>query len=149
MVANKYTDLSFAAAMTLSKIRLLLDLKALQNSAIIGKKVPQDLLDQIRGQVVSTIVANNKDIMGSEDQGRLIQKLEDQVKQMQVSVSEGNKYFWPALINPGRHLISPISMYSAGTVPHMQLCLQQSYDSWAETPGASDMIRNLEKGEAL
>ena len=87
--------------------------------------------------------------MGSEDQGPLIKKLEDQVKQMHVSVGEGNKYFWPALINPGRHLTAPISMYSAGTVPHMQLCLQQSYDSWAETPGAIDMIRKLEKGEAL
>ncbi|PVH85214.1 hypothetical protein DL98DRAFT_546245 [Cadophora sp. DSE1049] len=148
-VASKFTDLSFAGAATLLKIRLLLDLKALQNSSLIGKKFPQELLDQIRGQLVSTIVANNKDIMDSEDQGPLIKKLEDQVKQMHGMVGESNKHFWPALLIPEKHLTATLSMYSHGTVPHMQLCLQQSYDSWAETPGAIDMVRKLEKGDDL
>ncbi|KAK0108231.1 hypothetical protein ONS95_003051 [Cadophora gregata] len=148
-VGSKYTDPSFGAAITVLKIRLLLDLKALQNASLIGKKVPQELLDQIRGQLVSTIVGNNKDIMDSEDQGPLVKKLEDQVKQMHVAVGKSNKYFWPALLNPGPHLTATLTMYSHGTIPHMQLCLQQSYDSWAETPGAIDIIRKLEKGEDL
>ncbi|KAH9218743.1 hypothetical protein DL95DRAFT_293090 [Leptodontidium sp. 2 PMI_412] len=148
-LASAYLDLSYTAAITLLKIRLLLDVKALQNSTLIGQKVPQELLDKIREQLVSTIVANNKEIMDSDDQSLLIKKLEAQVKQMHVSVRKGNKYFWPALLNPGRHLTAPLSAYSHGTVPHMQISLQQSYDSWTETPGAIDVIRKLEKGEDI
>ncbi len=133
--ASEYADLSFTVALTLLKIRLLLDLRSLQVSALLDTRVPQELLDNIRDQLVSTIVAENKKIMDSEDQGPLIGKLEKQVKQMHASVNKANKYFWAALLKPEQHLTAPLQAYTHGSVAHMQLALQYSYESWAETLG--------------
>jgi len=140
---RKYADLSFVVAVTLIKFRLLLDIKALQNSTVLGEKVAQELLDNIRGQLVSSIVARNKDIMQSEDQTAIIQKLESQVEKLYQAVNKSNKYFWPALLRPGRHLTARAQMYSDGTPEHMELVLQYSYASWVETPGVIDMIKEL------
>ncbi|KAH8587615.1 hypothetical protein B0O99DRAFT_694277 [Bisporella sp. PMI_857] len=111
--------------------------------SVVGEVVPQEILDNIRSQPVSTIIAGNKDIMSSKDQGPLIKKVEEQVKELYKAVNKSNKYFWPALLNPGAHLKSRPQMYSHGTPEQMQLNLQYCYDSWAETPGAIDMIKDL------
>ena len=79
LYTRKYGDLSHTVAITLLKIRLLQDLKALQNSTAVGGKVPRELLDNIRGQLVSTIILGRKDIMDSDDQSERIQVLEKQV----------------------------------------------------------------------
>lgn len=46
---SKYGSLSYSVAITLLKIRLLMDLRALQNSSMIRSKVPQEILDSVRG----------------------------------------------------------------------------------------------------
>ena len=148
LFTRRFADLSFVVAGALIKIRLLLDVKALQNSIFLGEKVPQEVLDNIRGQLVSSIVAGNKDIMESKDQIPLIKKLESQVEELYKAVNSSNKFFWPALLRPGSHLTARPQMYSQGTVEHMQLVLQYSYASWVETPGAIDMIRALAKKDS-
>lgn len=145
LYTGTYADISFVVAVALIKFRLLLDIKALQNSTVLGEKVPQELLDSIRGQLVSSIVAGNKDIMQNQDQTVLIKKLESQVEELFKAVNTSNKYFWPALLRPGSNLNARPQMYSKGTVEHMQLVLQYSYASWVETPGAIDMIKELSK----
>jgi uncharacterized protein involved in tolerance to divalent cations len=77
-----------------------LDIKALQNSTALGDKVRQEPLDNIRGQLVSSIVAGNKDIMQNQDQTAIIKKLESQVEELFKAVNTSNKYFWPALLRP-------------------------------------------------
>lgn len=148
LYTGRFADTSFVVAVALIKFRLLLDVQALQNSTVLGEKVPQELLDNIRGQLVSSIVAGNKDIMESKDQTLLIKKLETQVEELYKAVKESNKSFWPALLRPGPHLTARPQMYSPGSVEHMQLILQYSYASWAETPGAIDMIRALSKKDS-
>ncbi|KAE9371410.1 hypothetical protein N431DRAFT_545669 [Stipitochalara longipes BDJ] len=143
LYTREYADLGFSVAVALIKFRLLLDIKALQNSTVLGEKVPQELLDNIRGQLVSSIVAGNKDIMRSEDQTALIKQLESQVEELYKAVDKSNKYFWPALLQPGKHLTARPQAYSTGTAEHMQLALQFSYAAWVETPGAIDMIKEL------
>ena len=123
LYTGKYAEISFVVAVALIKFRLLLDIKALQNSTVLGEKVPQELLDNIRGQLVSSIVARNKDIMQAEDQTALIKKLEFQVKELFQAVDKSNKFFCPALLRPGKHLTARPQMYSSGTVEHMQLVL--------------------------
>ena len=78
---------------TLLKIRLLLDVRALQHSTAADEKLPQAALDNIPNQLVSTIVAKNKDIMESKDQSALIEKLESQVNKLYTAVKRENKYF--------------------------------------------------------
>jgi hypothetical protein len=148
LYTGKYASISFVVAVALIKFRLLLDVKALHNSTVLSEKVPQELLDNIRGQLVSSIVAGNKDIMESKDQIPLIKKLESQVEELYKAVNSSNKFFWPALLRPGSHLTARPQMYSQGTVEHMQLVLQYSYASWVETPGAIDMIRALAKKDS-
>jgi len=143
LFTRRFAELTHAVSVTLIKIRLLLDVRALQNSTVVGAKVPKELLDKIRGQLVSTVVAKRKDIMDSEDQGPLIKKLESQVQKLYTAVKESNKYFWPALLKPGANLTERPGIYSAGTREHMKLVLQYSYDSWIETPKAIDIIREL------
>jgi hypothetical protein len=142
---NQYFAVGHSVAITLVKIRLLLDVKSLQNSGLLGEKVPHEILDSIRGQLAGNIVRANKDIMTSKDQTPLIKKLQLQVKEMYEAVKKQNQFYWDALINPGRHLGTRPQMYSPGSLQHMQLVLQYSYDSWVETPGAIEVIRELGK----
>ena len=146
---SKYSNLSHSTAITLLKIRLLMDLRALQNSSMIKHKVPQEILDSVRGQLVSgSAVAENKSIMNAKDQTLLIENLQVQVQDLYAAVKSSNKHFWPALLNPGKHLTARPEAYSHGSLAQMQLVLQHSYDAWTETPGAIDVIRELARKDS-
>jgi hypothetical protein len=142
---EKCLALSHTVSVTLLKVRLLLDVRALQSSIGMSEKLPQEALDNNPSQFVSTIVAKNKDIMESKDQSALIEKLESQVKELYMAVKRANNYFWSALLQPGAHLVAHPIAYDAGSLEEMQLALQDNYDSWVETPGAIDVVRGLVK----
>jgi hypothetical protein len=146
MFTRRFLALSHTVSVTLLKIRLLLDVRALQHSTAVDEELPQAALDNVPGQLVSTIVAKNKDIMESKDQSALIEKLESQVNKLYTAVKRESKYFWSALLQPGAHLTARPSAYSHGSVEQMQLVLQYNYDSWVETPGAIDVVRDLVSG---
>ena len=145
---GKYLALSQTVSVTLLKIRLLMDVRNLQNSTAMGEKLAQEALDSIRGQLVSTILAKNKDIVESKDQTALVGKLESQVKKLYTAVKRESEYFWPALLQPGAHLRARPAACSHGSLEQMQLVLQYNYDSWVETPGAIDVVRDLVKKES-
>lgn len=146
---SKYGSLSHSAAITLLKIRLLMDVRALQNSSMIKNKVPQEILDSVRGQLVSgSAIAENRSIMNAEDQTSLIENLQVQVQDLYAAVKSLNEHFWPALLNPGKHLTARPEAYSHGSLAQMQLVLQYSYDAWTETPGAVDVIRELARKDS-
>lgn len=96
----------------------------------MGDKVPTELLDNIRGQLVSAIVAENREIIEDEDQHDRILELEFQIKQLYRPVERTNRHFWPALLYPGQHLTARPDYTSSGEPSQMQLALQQSYDTW-------------------
>ncbi len=145
LFTRRFADLSFVVAGALIKIRLLLDVKALRDSTVLGEKVPQEVHDNIRGQPVSSIVAGRKDIMESKDLTELIEKLESQVEEIYKAVAALNEFMWPALLRPGKNLTAKLLGYAMGTPAHMRIVLRYSYASWVETPGAIDMIRDLSK----
>jgi hypothetical protein len=111
----------------------------------MGEKLPQETLDNTPGQLVSAIIAKKKDIMESEAQSALIEKLESQVKELYTAIKSESKNFWSALLQPGAHLTARPDAYSYGSQEQMQLVLQYNYDSWVETPGAIDVVRDLVK----
>ena len=143
---RRFMDLSHVVAVTLIKIRLLLDVRTLQNSAIVSHRVPQEVLDNIRTQLVSSVVAEHKDILESNDQSAVIKKLESQVTKLYRAIQRESPYFWSALLQPGAHLNARPAAYSPGSIEHMQLVLQYNYDSWLETPGAVELIRDITRG---
>ena len=141
---KEYGSLSHTVAVTLLKIRLLTDVCALQNSSMIGEKVPQEILDSVRGQLVSgSVVAENKDIMNARDYTTWIFDLEEQVEDLYVAVEELNEEFWPALLNPGQHMTARPEAFGHGSIEEMQIVLQYSLAAWQETPGAIEKIREL------
>lgn len=136
-------DLSHQVSATLVKIKMLLDLRALQTSKIVGGRVPQELLDEIRANLVSDIVSRNERFVAGCDLSNLIQELQGHVEILFKAVDQANKHFWPAIVNPGSHLDAQPGAFSLGTKEQMQIVLGFCYDSWAETPGAVDEIRRL------
>lgn len=138
-------DLSEAASLTLLKIRLLVDLRAVKTAAVLGDRVPQEILDSIRGEMVSPIIGNNatlvQDIMDDRNIEPYIQRMEAQVSKLHQYVHKKNKYFWPALLEPGDNLTVRPAYCSPGEVSEMQICLQQNYAAWTETPKAIDVIK--------
>lgn len=141
------SELAHLVSLTLLKTRLLLDLRSLQNAAAVGEKVPQEILDGIREQMVSPILKANhnlfKDIMSGKSLAPHLADLESQVRELYECGKKDNKYIWPALLSPGDNLTARPPYTSSGTPAEMQLALQYSYRAWVETPGAINVIRGL------
>ncbi|KAI9654543.1 MAG: hypothetical protein M1821_006633 [Bathelium mastoideum] len=139
--------LSHIVSLTLIKIRLLLDLEALENSQCISERLPQEVLDNIKGHLVGPIVARNKGIMSSNIHHDRVEQLRTQMDQLYGLVKARNEHFWPALLHPGQHLHARPEAYTKGGTAEMQLALQYCYASWIETPGAINVIRDLMENE--
>lgn len=111
----------------------------------IAEKLPQELIDDIRAHLTGDIVGNNAEIMRKVRDGISIQPhidaIEAQMNGLFIKVNESNKYFWPALVNPGSALTARPGAYSMGSYEEMQLKLQYSYEAWEETPGAIEWVR--------
>ena len=141
---HKYASLSHTVANTLLKIKLALTVLALRKSNLVSEKVPQDILDAIQEQIVNgTPFAGHKDVMDKTQQASILQKLQAQTRRLYAAVGEQNKYFWPTLLNPGRHLTTRPGAYTSGSVEEMEIMLQYNYNAWIETPGAIDVVRKL------
>lgn len=157
---RKWFDTCHAVAITLIKILLFLELKNIQDSEVVstknltsGKQIPREILDNVQNQLLSETIARNplsKDLMTNNDVlEETINDLKMQIIQLYEAVSNANPHFWPALVEPGHHLTARMEAYSRGSVQEMQLFLQYSYDSWAETHGALAVIEQLENDEFL
>lgn len=141
--ARRFPSVAHVTSVALLKIRILLDLRALKSAAAISDKSPQEVFDNICNQMVGDIVSQRQDIMEGNELDQLIENLQTQVLDMYNTVNNSNEYLWPALLRPGAHLTARPQAYSRGSEEEMQLVLQYSYDSWSETAGAIDYIKNL------
>jgi hypothetical protein len=147
-LCDEWGTLSFIVAITLLKVKLLLDLKALEWSRSLDTKVPTEILDIIQQFVPrSPIILGNRDILGRRDHTAAIASLTAQVDLMYENVQTNNMYFWEALLEPGSHLTARPGEYSHGSIEEMQLALQHSYLSWVEMPGAVELIRIKVRGD--
>lgn len=130
---EEFADTSHAIALTLIKIRLLLELRNLKDSEIVGEKLPREILDNVQDQLLSHAISINprkKVILEKGDEfDDLMSELKLQINELHVAVHKGNKYFWRFLLHPGQALTAPISAYSSGSYEEMVLYLQYCYDS--------------------
>ena len=121
-----------------------MDACALQNSSMIMDKVPLEIFDEVRGQLVGgSITAKNANVMNARDQTALIDRLERQIYKLYDAVENLNVFFWTALEEPGEHLTAQPEAYGMGDVEQMQISLQHNYDAWHETPGAIEALKSL------
>jgi len=136
--------LNHLVALTLLKIRLLLDLQILKRAkAEAGADFPVERLSaNLKKHAMSSATHTDADFV-AQDPSPLIAQLEKQIRQLYAQVPQWNKHFWPGLLSPGQHLDERPGFYTFGSEGEMQYALQYNYNSWAETPGAIEVIREL------
>lgn len=131
-----------AIALTLLKIKMLLDVRSLRMATLLlGKRLPLEVLRLINDHIVETDVFHHHDFVGEESLE--IKKLKKQIFRLYMAVNRANVYYWPSLINPGDHLTAEPGGYSSGSKEEMQLALQFSYRAWSQTKGAIKIIEEL------
>ncbi|MCJ1331932.1 hypothetical protein MMC10_008624 [Thelotrema lepadinum] len=149
--------LECAVHVTLLKIRLLFDLMALRDSEApaISGNVPRELLDIIQGYALHTnVVLKNQRILQLGNQSGLITTLCEQIRILWRVVRDADVDFWPILLAHGEYLRVGWYRYLRRDMTQAEITLQDSYRGWIETPGAIEVIKNLEndgkiKGETL
>ncbi|KAF2436201.1 hypothetical protein EJ08DRAFT_645208 [Tothia fuscella] len=141
-MCGSYLSLPGTVATTLIKAKLLLDLQDLQKSSLLSNKLPQELVDNTKGFLPRTsIIAGERISWNPDDNTARIEELNSQLDELYKAVKKYNPHFWPALMNPDRHLGGRPQMYSHGTKEEMQLVLGYCVASWKETPGALELIK--------
>ena len=131
-------------ALVLLKIKMMLDLIALQNCAIISRKLPPEILALIRTHIPrSPVIANDRRLVVANHHSTDMRILKSQIGALYETIEQANERFWPALLEPGENLTVRVqhSRYGLGSSEEMQQVLQACYDSWADTPGAIEAIR--------
>jgi hypothetical protein len=136
--------LSNAVVITLSKLRLVIDLQSLQRArTFAGPHVPREILDVIQYHSTLSAITSNEMFTDCEGYTLLIERLREQVRTLFEAIHKANKHFWPALVEPGDNLQARPTAWEQGDERQMQLALQHNYNAWAETPGAIDAIEAL------
>lgn len=120
----------------LIKMRLLLDVKSLQNSDILDDlMLPPHIVNQIRKEVAGKILSKRKDIMMSIEHDQLIEKLEKQMQELFLFANKTIKRFWA-------RLLSLADYFAANpTACHIGMTVFYYYDALFETPGSIGMIK--------
>jgi hypothetical protein len=89
---GKCPSMTFMATLTLLKLRLLMDLQSLQRSnENISAKLPQELVDEIRKNMVSPTVS--RQLIERDDRQEDIVKVKADVKMMYHAVKASNTHF--------------------------------------------------------
>jgi hypothetical protein len=137
-------NLPHLVAVTLLKIRLLIDLHSIQRAREqVGPHVPREILDTIQRHSINSVIAGESKVIERDNQTPHVAELHKQVKALYVAVTKANPHFWPALIEPGEHLTARPIFYRQGDEAQMRFVLQQNYNAWSETPGAISIIEEL------
>lgn len=137
-------SLSFAVSVALTKIRLLLDLRALmRDGEKAAPKLPSEVSDQALVHCTSSIIKSQRHMLERDDQTINITAQRRHIRQLFDAVKDSNKYFWPALVDPGSNLDARATMHGFGDTGQMQVVLRYNYSAWAETEGAIGVIEEL------
>jgi hypothetical protein len=138
--------LPHAVALTLLNIRLMVDLQVVQQARQhIGPHVPREILDVIEQYSVHSSICSASKTIEQGDQKQHVAGLRKRIKKLHAAVEKANRYFWPALIEPGDNLEARPTLYGPGDQGQMQLVLQHNYTSYSETPGAIKIIAELSR----
>jgi hypothetical protein len=140
-------NLSHAAAVMLIKLRVLLNLRDLQNTAraLRISTLPCEIVNQVRGKLLGDgLLVRRQDLAAADTVtlAAMIERVRKQVWELYLAVEEANMHFWDRLINmhdDDDGLQKP-ECYSRGSPEMADLIALCNYAAWEETPGALDEI---------
>ncbi|KZM21349.1 uncharacterized protein EKO05_0008873 [Ascochyta rabiei] len=143
-VRDATVSLSLAVSVTLVKLRLLMDLLALQRDRqIAAPKLPSEITDQGFVHCTSSIIQSQRRELEREEQTLNTTMLRKHVAQLFAAVRQSNAHFWPALLRPGSHLEARPVVHGLGDTGQMQVVLRANHQAWAETKGAMEAVEEL------
>ncbi|MCJ1439619.1 MAG: hypothetical protein MMC23_000099 [Stictis urceolatum] len=146
-LCHKYAELSHLAVLCLAKVRMLLDLIALQDSVsndkLVPKGIPGEILNAIQAHIVqSSIIGPDKEKINSTSHEARAGTLLDQVKMIFDAIKEANPSFWTSLLDDDLDVPSEEpEYYCRGTPSEVVHMLKFTSDAWTETPGALQVMR--------
>lgn len=147
MWTGRCITLCHAACVALIKVRMLLDLRNMQNAnrAFHGA-IPQEIIDAIRVRaLVSSVVASRRDIVLApiERTAELVRLVKSQIRMLFDAISEYNPCFWPKLVNR-TFAVRPLE-HRPRSEEEADIMAMYNYGAWSETPGSIEVIRSIMK----
>lgn len=120
----------------LIKMRLLMDVKSLQNSDFLDDQMlSPEIVNRIRKEVAGKILSKRKDILTSREHDQLIEKLEKQMQKLFTFANKKIERFWTRLLSVADYFAANPTL--SGTV----MTLFYYCDALLETPGSIDLIK--------
>ncbi|KJZ80183.1 hypothetical protein HIM_00033 [Hirsutella minnesotensis 3608] len=150
MVDSEFPDVSHTATLLLLKVRILLDLQAMQNADMaLSGAVPRELVEMVRDQLVGSIVHARPDVLTAkpEELTTLIAKIKVHIRILHHAVERYNSHFWEVLDkNPDWGVLRrPNGPYGLQSEGEALLNIGYVYAAFYETPGAMAVVRGLRK----
>ncbi|KAM0286891.1 hypothetical protein ACHAO9_008016 [Fusarium lateritium] len=150
-------SLSHVAAVTLIKVKVLLDLQAAQStSRALRSTMPLEIIDLIRYQLVGSVVHSRPEILrrNTEEISALIQTTKLQIIALYKSANTFNPHFWRLMLSSEVAASQQTSkeipflslddcLISCVEAPGAYLAISYSLAPWVETPGAFELMKNL------
>ncbi|KAJ6436856.1 MYND finger [Purpureocillium lavendulum] len=145
---ERWMDLSHVVAVALIKVRILLDLQAMQNAEVaLRGAVPAEIVELIRGQLVGSAMAVRPDILLAKptETAELTDEVRGHIRALYRAVQGYNAHFWKILVEePDAGVFQrPSGPYGQRTREEALLMTSYSYAAWYETPGAVSVLRSL------
>ena len=140
---DRHSDLGFLVDLALLKVRLLLDLRALQAlPALTSGKLPQEIQDQVCEQLLAPHLDARKAFIETSDLSLLIEDITEQLGHIIRKVNQINHFLWSCFPS-SESIPSLYPLQSDEDAAEAQKVLQYSYDAWIETPGAIEVMEQL------
>ncbi len=138
--------LSIAVAMTLIKVRLLLDVTMLSEE-VKNKKGAKMAIEQkmtfLKEHGTTDVLLAWPDIVNQENYQPTVEKLLGQVNTMYRAIKKQNKCFWPAIVNPDMIAARYPTVYTPGSEEEAVLAFRESRYAWAEDEATIIAIRKV------
>ncbi|KAL6910246.1 hypothetical protein GGI43DRAFT_5090 [Trichoderma evansii] len=148
---TSFLDLSHAVVLLLIKLRILLDLQAIQNTttALTGV-IPPEIIGIICGKVVRRdVLLRHRGLLSRPEKIALLTKrIKTQVKEVYNAVGKYNPHFWNLMVNDPDACIlrrPEFDGYAPRSEEEALFILGYTFAAWYETPGAVEMLRDLAK----
>lgn len=144
---GRFMELSHAAVVMLIKLRVLLKLRDLQNTAraLQASTLPCEIVNQVREEVLGdSPLAGRRDLAVADTAtvAAMLERVRKQIWTLYFAVEDANMHFWPDLIgvqDDDEELQTP-EAYTAGSPEQAQLTILYNYPAWEETPAALDEL---------
>ncbi|KAI3397101.1 hypothetical protein diail_11244 [Diaporthe ilicicola] len=145
--SGRFLDLSHASTVMLIKLRILLRLRDLQNTAraLQASTLPIEIVDQVRWELLGDSLLAGRRALATSDTTTLaamIARVRKQIWALYTAVRDANLSFWTVLclMRDEAVEVERPDAYSPGSPEEANLMALYNYPAWEETPGALDEL---------